>query len=525
MERRLLIAFILSFALLSAWSAIFPAPKTNEMSKTSQINEIKEDMAIQPSVVQFLPSKSEETLSVNVQKEIKILENSKIRAEFSNLGGNLTKLFDKEHDATLPATNIFGTAQYNDQMFEVAELTAESITYVHQGKGGSVAKKYIFSNDDYTLQAQVEFQGTPDNTDLEAFELDIGALDKTKINASDNSLFEYFIISEPVYRKEGAFKFSPNEAKNLSQNIELVGFRDRYFCIIMRPDFMTDSVRINPADEDTLEIKIRPKTEAGNMAFATTIYFGPQKLGLLKKYKLGFEKAMVFSNWGWLDALAKGIYSLMHWLYKVVPNWGVCIILISFIIYGAMYPLTLYGMSSMKRMQTIQPIMNRLREQYKNNPQRLNKEIMELYKEHRVNPLSGCLPLFMQMPVFVALYQVLWRSVDFKGAHFFWIKDLSHPDRLFILPFSLPMLGNEFNLLPFLMMGIMVVQQKLSAKNMVITDPSQAAQQKMMTMIFPVVLGVIFYKFASGLSLYFTTFYLMSTLTQWKMSKIRVPAK
>ena len=118
--------------------------------------------------------------------------------------------------------------------------------------------------------------------------------------------------------------------------------------------------------------------------------------------------------------------------------------------------------------------------------------------------------------------QVLWRSVVFKGAHFLWIKDLSQPDRLWIFPFSLPFIGNELNILPIAMMGIMFVQQKLSAKNMVITDPSQAAQQKMMTMIFPVFLGFIFYKFASGLSLYFTTFYLMSTLSQWKMSKMNV---
>ena len=216
---------------------------------------------------------------------------------------------------------------------------------------------------------------------------------------------------------------------------------------------------------------------------------------------------------------------MIHWMHKIIPNWGVCIILISFIIYGAMYPLTMQGMASMKRMQAIQPIMTKLREQHKNNPQRLNKEIMELYKEHRVNPMGGCLPLVLQMPIFVSLYQVLWRSVAFKGANFLWIKDLSQPDRLFILPFSLPIMGNEVNVLPILMMGIMFAQQKLSAKNMVAMDPSQAAQQKMMTMIFPIFLGVIFYKFASGLSLYFTVFYLMSTLTQWKMSKMAVPKK
>jgi len=186
-----------------------------------------------------------------------------------------------------------------------------------------------------------------------------------------------------------------------------------------------------------------------------------------------------------------------------------------------MYPLTLKGMLSMKRMQSLQPMIVKLKEKHKDSPQKMNKEMMELYKEHKVNPLGGCLPMLLQMPVFIGLYQVLWRSVSFKGAGFLWIKDLSEPDRLFLLPFSLPFLGNEFNVLPLVMVVVMFFQQKLSAKNMVITDPSQAAQQKMMTTIMPIFLGFIFYKFASGLTLYFTMFYFFSTFTQWKMSKVK----
>jgi YidC/Oxa1 family membrane protein insertase len=179
-------------------------------------------------------------------------------------------------------------------------------------------------------------------------------------------------------------------------------------------------------------------------------------------------------------------------------------------------------MVSMKKMQSLQPKINKLRERYNNNPQKLNKEMMDLYKEQRINPLGGCLPLILQMPVFIGLYQVLWRSVEFKGANFLWIKDLSEPDRLLIFPFSLPFIGNELNVLPVVMVVIMAIQQKLSAKSMVVSDSSQLAQQKMMMTIFPVFIGVIFYKFASGLALYFTLFYLMSTFAQWKMSKMRL---
>jgi len=175
----------------------------------------------------------------------------------------------------------------------------------------------------------------------------------------------------------------------------------------------------------------------------------------------------------------------------------------------------------MKRMQALQPEITKIREQYKSNPQRLNKEIMGLYKTNSVNPMGGCLPMILQMPAFIALYQALWRTVAFKGAHFLWIKDLSQPDRLFTFPFTLPIVGNEFNILPIIMMIAMFFQQKASTKNMASTDPNQVMQQKMMTMFFPVFLGFIFYKFSSGLTLYFTMFYILSTFTQLKMSKIK----
>ena len=174
----------------------------------------------------------------------------------------------------------------------------------------------------------------------------------------------------------------------------------------------------------------------------------------------------------------------------------------------------------MKKMQSLQPHINKLKEQHKNNPQRLQKEQMELFKEHNVNPLGGCLPMILQIPIFFGVYQALWRSVYFKGSGFLWIKDLSQPDRLLELPFPAPF--NELNILPILMIIIMFFQQKLSQKNMVSTDPNQIAQQKMMAIFFPVFIGVIFYKFASGLCLYFTVFYILSAFTQWKMSKVKL---
>ncbi len=211
----------------------------------------------------------------------------------------------------------------------------------------------------------------------------------------------------------------------------------------------------------------------------------------------------------------------MRFIHKVIPSWGVSIIILSSFIYLLMYPLTMKGMLSMKRMQSLQPVMAQMREQYKNQPKKLNKEIMELYKKNNVNPFGGCFPFILQMPVFIGLYQCLWRTVYLKGASFLWIKDLSQPDRLFVFPTAMPVIGNEFNALPLVMAIVMFFQQRLSSRNMITADPNQATQQKMMAIFFPIMLGFVFYKFASGLTLYFTVFYVFSTFTQWKMSKVK----
>jgi YidC/Oxa1 family membrane protein insertase len=129
------------------------------------------------------------------------------------------------------------------------------------------------------------------------------------------------------------------------------------------------------------------------------------------------------------------------------------------------------------------------------------------------------------MPVFIGLYQALWRSVIFQGQGFLWIKDLSMPDRLFVLPNSIPFIGTDINILPLVMMVAMFFQQKLTSKNMVLTDESQAMQQKIMMWFFPIFLGILFYNFGSGLNLYFTVFYILSIFSQLKMSKMSAPSE
>ena len=165
-------------------------------------------------------------------------------------------------------------------------------------------------------------------------------------------------------------------------------------------------------------------------------------------------------------------------------------------------------------MQELQPLMEELRKKHKDNPQKLNKEVMEMYKEKGINPLGGCLPLFLQMPVFISLYQSLIRLIDLKGANFLWIKDLSEPDRLFTLGTSLPVIGNEINILPMIMMATMLIQQKISS---VKTQSESSQQQAMMGWFMAIFFGFIFYHMPSGLVLYWVTNSVLMLVFQGRM--------
>lgn len=166
----------------------------------------------------------------------------------------------------------------------------------------------------------------------------------------------------------------------------------------------------------------------------------------------------------------------------------------------------------MKKMQALQPHMEKLRSEHKDNPHKLNKEMMELYKKYNVNPMGGCLPMLLQLPIFVALYQALMRSLDLRGANFLWIKDLSMPDAVPI-PFTLPAIGSSINILPILMAAAMVVQQKISTMKGK-AESAQAKQQQQMMVIMPVLFLFIMYNFPSGLVLYWLTNTILTMLEQ-----------
>ena len=232
-------------------------------------------------------------------------------------------------------------------------------------------------------------------------------------------------------------------------------------------------------------------------------FFGPKKLAYLKE--TGYDLAEAI-NFGWFDILAKPMLYLLNFFYSVLGNYGIAIILLTCLIKGSFWPITQKGMKSMKNMQKLQPKVTKLREKYKEDPVKMNQEMMALYKTYKVNPVGGCLPMLIQIPFFFALYRVLMAAIELRHAPFMlWINDLSAPDRLMI-GFDIPVL-HGIPVLTVLMGASMYFQQKMTPTT---ADPIQA---KVMQFL-PIIFTVMFVNFASGLVLYWFVNNLLSILQQ-----------
>ena len=230
---------------------------------------------------------------------------------------------------------------------------------------------------------------------------------------------------------------------------------------------------------------------------SVSLYAGPQEQATLKNIAPGMDLVV---DYGWLTVVAAPLFWLLQFLHKWVGNWGVAIILLTVLIKAVFFPLSAASYKSMAKMKLVTPRMTKLREQYGNDRARLNQAMMELYKTEKINPLGGCLPIVVQIPVFISLYWVLLASVELRHAPFYlWIHDLSAQDPYYVLP--------------LLMMGSMVIQTKL---NPVPPDPVQA---KVM-MIMPFAFGVMFFFFPSGLVLYWLVNNILSIAQQWQITRM-----
>ena len=295
--------------------------------------------------------------------------------------------------------------------------------------------------------------------------------------------------------------------KPLPGAIGWTAMRNSYFAVALISEGEVAGAQLLENEDGTREValKMLPLSipRGGEVRKELSLYLGPQEIGALRKSGSNLEAIIDFGFW---TPIAKLLHSLLKTFYEWFGNYGLSIILLSLTIKLVFYPFTHKSFESMRKMQedmkTLQPEIQALKEKYKNNPQKLNKATMELYKKRGVNPLGGCkgcLPMFFQMPVFFALYTVLYNAIELRQAPFFgWINDLSSRDPWYVLP---------------LLMGLtMYLQQKVTG--MGASSSAQPDQAKMMSIMMPIFLTFIFFNLASGIVLYWLCFNVFTILQQ-----------
>lgn len=379
--------------------------------------------------------------------------------------------------------------------------TSPTITLRYPGEG----EIRITSNPDYTLR--IEFS-TPDASALQP------------------SITLYPLSEEPDLLSHLSLKLhrygelSTVKGKELSNPLRIEGNPDwvawdgKYFAIGVL--FRDALYRGN------LEIQGDPPLEGITLLFPplqgtplTLEFFGiPKEFRLIRTFPRELDRLLDF---GWSGFLARPLASLLHFFYGILHNYGFAIILLTILVRLLLYPLTYKGFHSMQKLSQIRPKLEEIQKRYKDDPRRLQEELLKLYRTEKVNPFSGCLPLLLQLPVFIALYQVLLVSVELRHAPFgLWIRDLSSPDTLFTLrPFGLSL---PFRPLPLAMGITTYLQQKLSPSPATL-DPAQ----RMIMNIMPVFLTIISYGFPSGLVLYWFISNLFSIAQQWWMMRSLAP--
>jgi len=293
---------------------------------------------------------------------------------------------------------------------------------------------------------------------------------------------------------------------------EWVAIKSAYFIVAMKPEFDGATGLVDGEPKHFLLSLTAPRMEVPAGASETRsfkVYMGPlQGESLAQAWPSLKTSLEFFTMFGFMDTFAKAMLFVLNWFYgSVYANYGFAIIFLTILVRSAMFPLTLKGMKSMKKMQKLAPEMEKIKAEVGDDQQAMQKRMMELYRERGVNPLGGCMPLLLQMPVFIALYRVYATAYEFRGAPFIsWVTDLSEPDALLSLPFSIPIPFtasgiDTFNLLPILMGLAMVASTKL----MPTSGPVQNPQQKMIMTLMPIFFSAICYNMAAGLNLYILT--------------------
>jgi YidC/Oxa1 family membrane protein insertase len=552
MDKKTILAFALSFVVLVGWSLFFsPEPKQPPAEKgpvAENIQPLTPNDGKSPANIAAVPSPRAlpPTERPAIQREEKKIEIDTpfYKAVFSNIGPTIKSFqLKKYHQTTDPDSPFVELVTLEQGMGDYL-----TIQFDDSATGGTSDTVFTVDKDSLKLNPESEpatiiFHGTSQNglsiTQTYRFYPDRYGIDLAVTAANPtatpvNGVFRTTLRAIPpkdkgsYYAYVGFALFSDNKLEEMEVedpgeeittrgDIGWVSYEDNYFISAIVPEIpLKGSFTGKCLSSGVLEgillpapVSLQPSTQATNQY---QLYLGPRELGTLKKFGKNLDRAIDF---GWTDIIAKPLLYTLRFFDQYIHNYGVSIILLTILVKILFWPLTHKSYKSMKEMQKLQPRMAKLREKYKGDKQKLNQEMMGLYKTYKVNPMGGCLPMVVQIPVFFALFRVLGACIELRHAPFiFWINDLSAPDRLFHFSFEIPFMTPPYGIpvLTLLMGGSMFIQQKMTP------TPGDPTQAKIM-MFLPVIFTFMFINFPSGLVLYWLVNNLLSIGQQYRIYK------
>jgi YidC/Oxa1 family membrane protein insertase len=506
------------FALQFVTNKIFPpVPKRTPPPAAAVTNAVSNVVAevvapaptnVPPPVTQ-VERPAEQTLA---------LSNEFIRVEFTSWGGGIRRVELLKHnanghghitlnaDAPTAALALAGVTDADTNAVFSLEQTGTATVVM---RAGNVTKTVTLGKD-YLLTGEIECSGastlgvvvgTAGATHLKEAALYLNAdwQDGPKWNNRDLS-----VVAKRAGKGQNR---EPIHAR-------WVAVKSQYFAMVLTGGTNATTVTYAPvtlpppaewtAKEPPQGVTAVGEWPAANGKLSFSLYAGPKEYERLSALGQSQMEVMDFGSWmdGYTGVFGLVLFKSMVWCHKLMPNYGVAIILVTILLRIVFWPIQAKSIKSMKEMQKFQPQMQKVREKYKDDQQRQNQEIMKLYKEHKINPFSGCLPMLVQLPVLIAFYKVLSNAIELRGTSFLWIKDLALPDTVATV------MGIPINPLPIIMTGCTVWQQKM-------TPSTGDAQQQKMMMFMPLVMLFFFYPSASGLVLYWTVQQVLSMAQQW----------
>jgi len=436
--------------------------------------------------------------------------------EFSDPNGKQIQLSDFTMQS---ADTIGGTISLDE-----SNPTADIELFVPYGNG-RIIKTYRFYHDRYAVDVLIRMENVQSHI-VNRFYSAIweNGLPNIEENQQDEAQYSLVMLSTAGSTDDFYVDADEDNKQTFTGDLDWAAVRNKYFTAAILPgqgtnieNLLVEGRGLQDAEETDIgriysTIAEVPLSQSSAHVDTFTVYAGPLDYQVLKSYGSTMQDMVL--NSGWYERAFRwiSIYMILpafKFLHGFIPNYGLVIIIFSIVIKLLLYPLTKKSYESTARMTDLRPKMTELQEKYKNEPARLQKETMNLYRQEGVNPLGGCLPMLLQMPLLVALFTVFRSTIQLRGEPFMlWITDLSLPDQL-ALPFELPFFGAAIAILPFLM-GITMLFQSMAT----VTDPKQKAFVYMM----PVMLTFFFYSFPSGLNLYYSIFNLL-TMLQTQMIK------